>query len=100
MEETRNWAALALPAESKSGVEDPREMERLAADLSAEDAAGRWIVSSDPDEHVEQIKAYVDLGFDHLVFHGPGNDQQRFIDLYAEHILPRLRQLTPGSITK
>ncbi len=100
MEETRNWAALALPAESKSGVEDPREMERLAADLSAEDAAGRWIVSSDPDEHVEQIKSYIDLGFDHLVFHGPGNDQQRFIELYAEHILPRLRKLTPGSITK
>jgi coenzyme F420-dependent glucose-6-phosphate dehydrogenase len=99
MEDTRNWAALALPAEAKSGVEDPREMERLAGELSAEQAASRWIVSADPDEHVEQIKTYLDLGFDHLVFHAPGNDQKRFLDLYAEHILPRLRKLTPGSIT-
>ncbi len=33
-----------------------------------------------------------DLGFDHLVFHAPGPDQERFIRLYAEHVLPRLRR--------
>jgi coenzyme F420-dependent glucose-6-phosphate dehydrogenase len=27
------------------------------------------------------------------VFHAPGDDQSRFIALYAEHILPRLRAL-------
>lgn len=98
MEDTRNWAALALPAESKAGVEDPREMERLAGELSAEQAASRWIVSTDPDHCVEHIKTYVDLGFNHLVFHGPGNDQKRFIELYAEQVLPRLRKLTPARI--
>src|SRR5207245_11428578 len=30
MEDTKEWAALALPAEDKAGVEDPREMERRA----------------------------------------------------------------------
>ena len=70
----------------------PDEMERLAAGLSAERAASRWIVSTDPDEHVERIGEYVDLGFDHLVFHAPGPDQERFIRLYAEHVLPRLRR--------
>jgi coenzyme F420-dependent glucose-6-phosphate dehydrogenase len=91
MEDTRIWAALALPAEAKMGVEDPREMERLAAELPIEKAASRWIVSDDPDEHVERIREYVDLGFTHLVFHGPGADQSRFITQYGEEILPRLR---------
>lgn len=91
LEDTKIWAALALPAERKMGVEDPREMERLAAELSVEEAASRWIVSDDPDEHVEQIQTYIELGFTHLVFHAPGPDQTRFLDLYAEHILPRLR---------
>ena len=54
-----------------------------------ERAASRWIVSTDPDEHVERIGAYVDLGFDHLVFHAPGPDQERFLRLYAEQVLPR-----------
>jgi|SRR5688500_6975866 len=91
LEDTKIWAALALSGERKMGVDDPREMERLAAELSAEEAASRWIVSDDPDEHVQQIRTYVELGFTHLVFHAPGPDQTRFLDLYAEHILPRLR---------
>jgi coenzyme F420-dependent glucose-6-phosphate dehydrogenase len=94
MENTRNWAALSLSAEEKLSVEDPLEMERLADALPVERAAQRWIVSSDPDEHVERIKTYVDLGFRHLVFHAPGKDQARFIRLYAEHIMPRLRALS------
>jgi coenzyme F420-dependent glucose-6-phosphate dehydrogenase len=49
-------------------------------------------VSSDADEHVERIGYYVDLGFRHLVFHAPGPDQARFLKLYGEHVLPRLRK--------
>ena len=90
-EDTRVWAALALPAEKKMGVEDPREMERLADELPLDQAASRWIVSDDPDEHIERIRPYVELGFTHLVFHAPGRDQDRFLKLYGEQILPRLR---------
>jgi coenzyme F420-dependent glucose-6-phosphate dehydrogenase len=92
MEETRHWAALALTPEEKMSVEDPTEMERLADALPVERAAKRWIVSSDPDEHVEKIRPYVELGFRHLVFHAPGPDQARFLKLYGEHVLPRLRR--------
>ena len=63
MEDTRHWAVLALTPEEKISVHNPEEMERLAAGLSAERAASRWIVSTDPDEHVERIGYYVDLGF-------------------------------------
>ena len=91
MEDTRHWAALALSPEEKISVEDPLEMERLADQLPAERAARRWIVSTDPDEHVEKIRPYLDMGFRHLVFHAPGPDQARFLDLYADQVLPRLR---------
>ena len=91
MEDTRLWAALALSPEEKMSVEDPLEMEKLADALSVERAAKRWIVSDDPDEHVEKIGAYVDLGFRHLVFHAPGEDQARFLRLYSQEVLPRLR---------
>jgi len=90
-EDTRIWAALALPSEKKMGVDDPREMERLADELPLDQAASRWIVSDDPEEHVERIRPYVELGFTHLVFHAPGPDQGRFLKLYGEQILPRLR---------
>jgi coenzyme F420-dependent glucose-6-phosphate dehydrogenase len=89
---TRHWAALALSPEEKVGVEDPVEMERLADALPLDRAASRWIVSSDPDFQVEKIRPYVELGYTHLVFHAPGPDQARFLKLYAEQVLPRLRK--------
>ncbi len=91
-ERTRFWAPLALSAEEKMGIHDPREMQRRAAALPIERAASRFIVSDDPDEHVERIAEYVDMGFRHLVFHDPGADQQAFLRRYADDILPRLRK--------
>ena len=91
MEDTRHWAALALSPQEKMGVEDPAEMERLADALPVERAASRWIVSTDVDEHIDRIAPYVELGFRHLVFHAPGTNQRRFIDLYAEKVMPALR---------
>ncbi|HUG56418.1 MAG TPA: glucose-6-phosphate dehydrogenase (coenzyme-F420) [Candidatus Limnocylindrales bacterium] len=91
LEDTKEWAALALPGEEKAGVEDPREMERRAK--AAEPRAHtRFIVSTDPDEHCEKILEYVALGFDHLVFHFPGGEQERAMALYEKEILPRLRR--------
>ena len=99
MEDTRIWAALALTPEEKMTVHDPKEMERLADALPVERAASRWIVSSDPDEHIEKIKPYIDMGFRHLVFHAPGNDQARFLKLYGEMVLPKLRAALRVSMT-
>ena len=91
MEDTKIWAALALPAEVKADVDDPREMERLAREAEGI-AHKRWLVSDDPEEHLEQLRPYLELGFNHLVFHSPGNDQAQFLDLYGKQILPRIRE--------
>jgi coenzyme F420-dependent glucose-6-phosphate dehydrogenase len=91
MEDTKIWAALALPAEAKANIDDPRDMERLAR--TVEDVAHRrWLVSDDPEEHLEQLRPYIELGFTHLVFHSPGDRQQRFLELYGSQVLPKIRE--------
>ena len=89
----RFWAALSLTAEQKHGTSDPAELERLGDELSDEQVASRWIVSDDPEEVVAAVKPYVDLGFDHLVFHAPGADQSRFLTTFADRVVPGLREL-------
>jgi coenzyme F420-dependent glucose-6-phosphate dehydrogenase len=91
LQDTRFWAALSLSAEEKMSVEDPLEMEKLADSLPIDRAAKRWIVTNDADELVERVRPYVDLGFRHLVFHAPGSDQTRFIRLFSEQVMPKLR---------
>jgi coenzyme F420-dependent glucose-6-phosphate dehydrogenase len=90
--DTRFWGALALKADEKMNVEDPLEMERLADALPVERAESRWIVSAEPQEIVERIRPYAKLGFNHLVFHAPGPDQARFLDLFAGKVMPLLRK--------
>jgi coenzyme F420-dependent glucose-6-phosphate dehydrogenase len=88
--DTRIWAALALPAQDKVDVYDPRELEARAERV--EDPERRWLVSDNVEEHLEQLAPYLELGFQHLVFHAPGEDQAGFLRLYAEEVLPRLRE--------
>lgn len=92
LQDTRHWGALALTPQEKMNVEDPLQMEQLADALPIERAASRWIVTDDPDEAVERIGAYVELGFNHLVFHAPGPDQARFLRLFGDQLAPRLRK--------
>jgi coenzyme F420-dependent glucose-6-phosphate dehydrogenase len=89
-EDTKVWAALALTGEQKVGIHDAIEMEE-AAKLAEPVAHRRWLVSADADEHIEQIAPYIAYGFNHLVFHFPGPDQEAAIARYSEVILPRLR---------
>jgi coenzyme F420-dependent glucose-6-phosphate dehydrogenase len=93
LENTRFWAPLSLTAEQKHSVGSAREMERLADELPIEQVAKRWIVASDPDTALAGIKPYVDAGFTHLVFHGPGHDQERFLAQFGEDVVPALREL-------
>jgi len=93
LENTRFWAPLALGKEQKHDITDPIEMEKAADALPIEQIASRWIVGSDPDEVVAGVKQYVDAGFTHLVFHAPGHDQRRFLELFERDLAPRLRTL-------
>jgi coenzyme F420-dependent glucose-6-phosphate dehydrogenase len=92
LEDTRYWGALALTADEKINVEDPLQLERLADSLPLERAASRWIVTDDADEMIERIGVYIKLGFNHLVFHAPGRDQARFLQLFAQQVAPGLRR--------
>lgn len=93
LENCRFWAPLSLTPEQKHSIGDPVEMERAADALPIEQVARRWIVGSTPEQIVEQVRPYVQAGFDHIVLHAPGPDQRHFLDLYAEDLVAPLRAL-------
>ena len=97
-EDTRLWGALALTPEEKVGVDDPIEMQRRADALPVERTVTRWIASDDPEHHVSALLEYVELGFSHLVLHFPGDDQERALRGYRDHVLPLLRSKPAASI--
>jgi coenzyme F420-dependent glucose-6-phosphate dehydrogenase len=92
---THPWAALALKPEQKEGIEDPIEMERVA-DANLDQAPSRFICSADPEEVVERIAVYAELGFEELLLHAPGEDQSRFLEQFSADVLPLLRDRFPA----
>lgn len=96
LENTRFWSPLSLSAEQKHSITSPVELEEAADALPLDVVAKRWIVASEPADVVAAVRFYTDLGFDHLVLHGPGDDQERFLRTLAERVLPGLRELVPA----
>jgi coenzyme F420-dependent glucose-6-phosphate dehydrogenase len=92
---THPWAALALKPEQKEGIEDPIEMERVA-DANLDQAPSRFICSADPEEVAQRIGTYVELGFEELLLHAPGEDQSRFLEQFSADVLPLLRDRFPA----
>jgi probable non-F420 flavinoid oxidoreductase len=48
------------------------------------------LVSSDPARHLEVLHELAELGFDEIYLHHVGREQERFIDAFGEHVLPKL----------
>ena len=94
LENTRFWAPLSLSAEDKHRLDDPLEMAYAADLLPIEDVAARWIVATTPEEVVAAVRPYVEAGFDHLVFHAPGADQEAFLTSFGRDVTPLLRDLS------
>lgn len=49
-------------------------------------------VSSDLGRHTELLAQYAGLGFDEIYLHHVGQEQERFLDVFGEHVLPQLRE--------
>ena len=84
----RFWAPLALPAEAKQGVDDPRELARLADELDDEQAASRFICTGDPDEAVERIEPVPRPRLPPPRLPQPGHDQLGFLERFARRDRP------------
>ncbi|MDM9383727.1 TIGR03885 family FMN-dependent LLM class oxidoreductase [Chlorogloeopsis sp. ULAP01] len=64
------------------------------------DAAGEFVkpeelyehirISADCYQHIEWLHNYIELGFDELILHNVNQEQQQFIEVFSEKVLPAL----------
>lgn len=70
-------------------VADPREVQRLAEEKSSpKKAIETWVVSRDPDAHVQRILDLFAAGATQVYVHSPQADQRKVIDFYGREVLP------------
>ena len=64
------------------------------------DAAGKFVkpedlddfvrISADPEQHIEWLQKDVELGFSEIILHNVNREQQAFIEVFGERVLPAL----------
>jgi len=88
------WPTAGIKGEASQELPSPKHFEQLAGMVSEDQIAESVPCGPDPAPVLEQVRAYVEAGFDQVYFHQIGPDQQGFIDWAKRELLPAARRLT------
>ena len=95
-QEAERWAPLFrfLPrAANYLNDPDPRSIQRRAEqEVPLEQVSSTWVVSQDPQVHLQALEKLIDGGVTHIMLQSPQQDQAKVIKFYGEQVLPRLSQ--------
>ena len=72
-------------------LELPSQFDDAARYVRPEDVCGPVMVSADPSRHVEWLQELQDLRPDAIYLHHVGGEQERFIDVFGERVLPEVK---------
>ncbi len=85
------WRYTALKGEVSQELSIPQQFEQASAIIRQEDVAQEIVCGPDPQKHLQEIKKYVDAGFEQVYVHQVGPDQAGFFDFYRSEILPKFK---------
>lgn len=72
-------------------LELPSQFDDAARYVRPEDVCGPVMVSADPGRHVEWLHELQELRPDAIYLHHVGTEQERFIDVFGERVLPEVK---------
>jgi len=87
----RTWPTTALQGELAQLLPLPTHFEQATASVTEEQVADAVICGADPQLHVEGIERYAEAGFDHVIVQQYGTNQDAFLRLYRDEVLPAVR---------
>jgi coenzyme F420-dependent glucose-6-phosphate dehydrogenase len=58
--------------------------------VKMEDVKENVLISSNVNQHIDWLKQYEELGFDKIILHNVGRNQEEFIHVFGDKVLPKL----------
>ena len=84
------WRTNVFGSELAWNLETPAQFDAAAEHVRPDDVTDAVLVSADPAQHVKWLQELADLDVDALYLHQVGKDQQPFLDVFREQILPEV----------
>ncbi|SDM62155.1 TIGR03885 family FMN-dependent LLM class oxidoreductase [Allokutzneria albata] len=85
------WCANALPPELNEELELPEQFDAATEHVPSSALESSVLMSSDLARHVELLASCAELGIDRVYLHQVGRNQEHFLDVFGERVLPVLR---------
>jgi probable non-F420 flavinoid oxidoreductase len=92
------WRTNVFESALMADIETVEAFEAAASHVRPEDMHGSVLVSSDPGRHAALLHELVDLGVDELYVHQVPREQDGFLDVYADKVLPELQGRAAGTL--
>ena len=86
----RLWAVEQLPGQLNQEIALPSQFGAATQLVTKETVAENVACGPDPERHVEQIKKFVDAGYDEVYLGQMGYDQEGFFRFWEKELAPRL----------
>lgn len=90
------WAGSYIPALFDQKIYSPKMSAENGQIVTPEALKKAGCASSKAEDHVQFARKFLELGFDHLIFHSARQDQQAFITAYSRDVLKQLREAVPA----
>jgi G6PDH family F420-dependent oxidoreductase len=85
------WPVAGLGGQLMQELALPSLFEAACEPLSTEQVTETIACGPDPERHIEEIRKFIDAGYDHIWIHQIGPDQNGFFEFYEGRVLPKLR---------
>jgi G6PDH family F420-dependent oxidoreductase len=92
----RLWPNEQLPGELAQILPTPRHFEQASTLVTPEMVAEAVPCGPDPQRYVDQLRTYIDAGYDEVYVQQIGPDQDQFFEFWVEYVLPQVPELVPA----
>ncbi|MCF0065218.1 TIGR03885 family FMN-dependent LLM class oxidoreductase [Dyadobacter chenwenxiniae] len=90
----QQWKNNVFPSALLADIRGPEGFDAAGAMVRPEDMYSAVRVSDSPDQHVEWLSRDIEAGVSHLYLHNVNLEQERFIHVFGEKVLPHLNTMT------
>ncbi len=84
------WRTNVFPGTVKGELWKTAQFDALGEFVTIPDIKKKLLITSNIGQHIDSLKAYAQLGFEKIILHNVGRNQEEFINVFGDKVLPKL----------
>ncbi len=84
------WRNNIFPSLLLSDLKTPQQFDAMGEFVTLEQFEKKVQVSTQIEQHIVRLKQYIELGFDELILHNVNRQQEQFIEMFGQTVLPHI----------